>query len=125
MRDAVAALPIPGRLLGALLLLLAGLMAPHAANLDPAILGFFYITALWRFTAIQHAHWMPRRWLLLIMMLGALALVVITTGLADGRVAGTALLVVMLGMKLLEVRARRDIHITVFLGYFLVMTQFL
>ena len=36
-----------------------------------------------------------------------------------------ALLVVMLGLKLLELRARRDIHVTVFLGYFLVLTQFL
>jgi transglutaminase-like putative cysteine protease len=31
----------------------------------------------------------------------------------------------MLGLKLLESRARRDIHVSVFLGYFLVLTQFL
>ena len=125
MRDALATLPIPGRLLGALLLLLAMLMAPHASNLNPSILGFFYLTLAWRLGAIRYPGWMPGRWLLLFLMACALALVIFSTGLYDGRLAGTALLVVMLGLKLLELRARRDIHVTVFLGYFLVMTQFL
>ena len=44
MRDALAGLPIPQRLLTALLLLLGALMAPHAANLNPLILAFFYTT---------------------------------------------------------------------------------
>ena len=125
MRDALAALPVPGRLLGILLILLAGLMAPHAANLDPLILTFFYTATLWRLLVIRHPHWMPGRWLLLLLMIGALMLVLFTSGLYDGRLAGTALLVVMLGLKLLEIRARRDIHVTLFLGYFLVLTQFL
>ena len=125
MRDALASLPVPRRLLGILLILLAGLMAPHAANLDPLILSFFYLTALWRLLVIRHPHWMPGRWLLVLLMACALILVLFTTGLYDGRLAGTALLVVMLGLKLLEIRARRDIHVTVFLGYFLVLTQFL
>ena len=125
MRDALASLPVPGRLLAILLMLLAGLMAPHAANLDPLILTFFYATALWRLLVIRHPHWMPGRWLMFLLMIGALTLVLFTTGLHDGRLAGTALLVVMLGLKLLEIRARRDIHVTVFLGYFLVLTQFL
>lgn len=125
MRDALSTLPIPRRLLLVLLLLLACLMAPHATNVDPAILGFFYVMALWRGLALHNPRWMPGRLILLVLMIGALALVLFTTGLYDGRLAGTALLVVMLGLKLLELRARRDIHITVFLGYFLVLTQFL
>jgi len=60
-----------------------------------------------------------------LLMIGALALVLFTTSVVDGRVAGTALLTVMLGLKLLELRARRDIHITIFLGFFLALTQFL
>ncbi len=125
MRDALASLPIPPRLLSALLLLLGAMMAPHAANLSPAILGFFYAAVVWRLLAQRRPGWMPGRWLLFFLMVAALALVVVTTGLYDGRLAGTALLVVMLGLKLLELRARRDIHLTVFLGYFLVLTQFL
>ena len=125
MRDALAALPIAPRLLGATLFVLAALMAPHAANLHPAILGFFYLAVSWRVLALRHPRWLPGRWLLLALMAAAIALVIMSTGLYDGRLAGTALLVVMLGLKLLELRARRDIHVTVFLGYFVVLTQFL
>ena len=125
MRDALAGLPIPQRLLTALLLLLGALMAPHAANLNPLILAFFYTTMLWRLIAQRRPEVMPGRWLLLALMIGALALVLFTTNVVDGRLAGTALLAVMLGLKLLELRARRDIHITIFLGFFLVLTLFL
>jgi transglutaminase-like putative cysteine protease len=125
MRDALAGLPIPSRLLTALLLLLGALMAPHAANLNPLILAFFYTATLWRLIAQRRPDVMPRRWLLFLLMFTALVLVAFTTDVSDGRLAGTALLVVMLGLKLLELRARRDIHITVFLGYFLVLTHFL
>ena len=125
MRDALADMPIVPRLLGSTLVLLAALMAPHAANLHPAILGFFYLAVGWRLLALHRPRWLPGRWLLLALMATAIALVILSTGLYDGRLAGTALLVVMLGLKLLELRARRDIHVTVFLGYFVVLTQFL
>jgi transglutaminase-like putative cysteine protease len=125
MRDALADLPIPPRLLAALLILLAMLMLPHLANLSAAVPGFFYVAVAWRLLAIRQPAWLPGRWSLLLLMVAAIALVVLSTGLSDGRLAGTALLVVMLGLKLLELRARRDIHVTVFLGYFLVLTQLL
>jgi transglutaminase-like putative cysteine protease len=125
MHDALARLPIPPRLLTTLLLLVGALVAPHAANLNPLILVFFYTATLWRLIALRRPDVMPRRWLLPLLMITALVLVVSTTGVADGRLAGTALLVVMLGLKLLELRARRDVQVTIFLGYFLVLTQFL
>jgi transglutaminase-like putative cysteine protease len=125
MPDALARLPIPARLLVALVLVLAALMLPHLANLGPGILAFFCLAALWRLLAVTRPGWLPGRWTLLMLMVIAVALVITTTGLQDGRLAGTALLAVMLGLKLLELRARRDIHVTVFLGYFLVLTQFL
>ena len=102
MRDALARLPIPARLLTALLLLLGALVAPHAANLNPLVLAFFYIATLWRLIAQRRPEIMPGRWLLLLLMIGALALVVFTTNVTDGRLGGTALLTVMLGLKLLE-----------------------
>jgi transglutaminase-like putative cysteine protease len=125
MRDCLASLPIPKRLLGLLLLVLGLMMAPHAANLDAAILAFFYGAVAWRVGAIRQPRSLPGRWTLLALTVAALALVMFSSDLADGRTAGTALLVVMLGLKLLELRARRDIHVTVFLGYFLALTQFL
>jgi transglutaminase-like putative cysteine protease len=125
MRDALASLPVPARLLYALLLVLAGLMLPHLANLGAAIIGFFYAATLWRLLGVRRARWLPGRWILLLLMIVAIALVIFSAGILDGRLAGTALLVVMLGLKLLELRARRDIHVAIFLGYFLVLTHFL
>ena len=125
MRDALAERPIPPRLLGAFLMLLAALVAPHASNLSPPVLGVFYLATLWRLLVQRRPALMPNRWLLIPLMLIALAVVVSTTGFTDGRLTGTALLVVMLGLKLLELRTRRDIHFALFLGYFLILTQFL
>lgn len=125
MRDALASLPIPQKLLTAMLLLLGALMAPHAANLSPLLLVFFYSALLWRLVAQRRPEILPGRWLLLLLMIGAFALVLFTTTVSDGRLAGTALLAVMLGLKLLELRARRDVHVTIFLAFFLALTQFL
>jgi transglutaminase-like putative cysteine protease len=125
MRDALAERPIPPRLLGAFLMLLAALVAPHASNLSPPVLGVFYLAMLWRLLVQRRPALMPHRWLLIPLMLIALAVVVSTTGFTDGRLTGTALLVVMLGLKLLELRTRRDIHFALFLSYFLILTQFL
>jgi hypothetical protein len=42
-----------------------------------------------------------------------------------GREPGITLLVVLMALKTLELRARRDAMVTLFLGFFLVLTQFL
>jgi transglutaminase-like putative cysteine protease len=42
-----------------------------------------------------------------------------------GRDAGVSLLTLMLGMKLLELHKRRDVYVTVYISYFVVLTQFL
>jgi transglutaminase-like putative cysteine protease len=124
MRDLGFEQPIAPALLGLLLLLLGLLVAPHAANLPTAVLAVFYAGVAWRLLAMRWPRLMPRRWLLGLLTLAALALV-IGGGVVDGRRTATALLVVMLGLKLLELRARRDMHITLYLGYFVIMTQFL
>ena len=48
-----------------------------------------------------------------------------TYGNFIGRDAGTALLIVMLGLKIVEIHNHRDYYLSCFLGYFLVMTNFL
>ena len=125
MIDALATLPIPRRVLVVLLVALALMMVPHLANLSPAVLGLFAIALLWRLLALDHPKRLPGRGVLILLTIGAVILVITSTGLHDGRLTGTALLVSMLGLKLLELRSRRDVHITVFLGFFLALTQFL
>ena len=68
---------------------------------------------------------LPGRWLLIFVVLGATAGVYFNYRTIFGRDAGVALLVVMLALKLLETRVLRDGMLLIFLGYFLVITNFL
>lgn len=125
MADALAQLPIPRRSLVLVVVVMGLMMAPHVANLHPGILAFFYVTAGWRLLGERLPQLLPGRVALLALTVLALALVGTTTPLNDGRLAGTALLAVMLGLKLVEIRNRRDIHVTTYLGFFLGMTLYL
>ncbi len=125
MIDALAQKQLPPRQVAILVCLLILLLLPHSINVSGWIMGFFVFTALWRLAALRKPGLMPGRWLLLLMMVVALADVVMLVGLSEIRRAGTALLIVMLGLKLLEMRNRRDVHVAIFLAYFSVMTLFL
>jgi len=56
---------------------------------------------------------------------GAGLLMLNSYGNLIGRDAGTALLIVMVGLKVVEIRNHRDYYISCFLGYFLIVTNFL
>jgi transglutaminase-like putative cysteine protease len=125
MTDALAQKPVSATLVRLLIALLALLAIPHFANLSPWLIGYFYAAVAWRLAAMKYPRLLPRRWLLGLLTLAGLANVVLNTNLFDGRASGTALLVVMLGLKLLEMKNRRDVFVIIFLGFFLAMTQFL
>lgn len=125
MRDAMAGQPLAQGHLVALGLALGALAAPHASTLALPVLGLFYLALCWRLVGVRHPRLLPGRWVLVLLLPLALGLVILSAGVRDGRLAGTALLVVMLGLKFLELRSRRDFQVALFLGYFLVLTQFL
>ncbi|MCQ4504559.1 DUF3488 domain-containing protein, partial [Vibrio parahaemolyticus] len=68
---------------------------------------------------------LPGRWLLGGILLLALALTFFSHRTLLGREAGITLLVVLMALKTLELRARRDAFAVFFLGFFLVLTHFL
>lgn len=91
----------------------------------------FISLIIWRSLALWQ-HWpLPgrRRRLLSILQwliaAGAIGFMYSSYGNFIGRDAGTALLIVMLGLKIVEIRNHRDYYISCFLGYFLVATNFL
>lgn len=110
---------------------LALVVIPQLGRVPPwtvALLGLF---GAWRLLA-EIAGWpLPdrqHRVLLAFKQLLALAVFVAVAasfGGQLGRDAGVALLVVLLGLKLIEARGTRDHYVLVFLGYFLVVTNFL
>ena len=125
MADALSRLPIPHRSLVLVIVVIGLMMAPHVANLHPGILAFFYVTAAWRLLGMRLPQLLPGKVALLALTLLALVLVATTTPMDDGRLAGTALLAVMLGLKLVETRDRRDMHVAIYLGFFLALTLYL
>lgn len=109
----------------ALLAVIAMAVAPHFAHSNAWVSLFFAATIGYRLAAIRYPRLLPGRLLLLLTTLAALAVVVLSHDqLVDWR-AAVDLLIVMVGLKLLELRKRRDIYVTLFLGYFVIVTNFL
>jgi transglutaminase-like putative cysteine protease len=109
------------RLLGVMLLVIV----PHLLRLPTWEAAPVLAIALWRGTAALR-HWrMPHPLIKVALTLAVFAAVFATYGRVWGQNAGVALLVVMLSLKLTELRERRDVMVTVFLLYFLLVTHFL
>jgi transglutaminase-like putative cysteine protease len=104
---------------------LALVAAPHVERLPWWLVGLVLTLAAWR-VYLGHARLpLPGRWLLMLVVIGATAGVYFNYRTIFGRDAGVALLIVMLALKLLETRVLRDGMLLIFLGYFLVITNFL
>jgi len=92
----------------------------------PVWITILTVTAIaWRLTAAMR-RWPPLwRWLRMILALVAFVGVYATYGTINGIEAGSALLIVMMDMKLLETSRKRDFQVLMFIAYFLVMAQLL
>src|SRR3954471_4591319 len=103
-----------------------GLVAvPHAQRL-PWWLNLLLVTLLtWRLYLAHMRLPLPHRSLVLFVVIAATAGVYLHYETLFGRDAGVALLVIMLALKLLEMRTARDAMLLIFLAYFLVITNFL
>jgi protein-glutamine gamma-glutamyltransferase len=104
---------------------LALAVAPHLTHLTPWVVMLAAVSAAWRLT-VEVKHWaLPPKWVRILVAFGALLGVLVTYRTLNGVEAGTALLVVMAGMKLLETRSVRDLTVIVFLSYFALFAAFL
>ena len=79
---------------------------------------------LWRNWPLPSKQHRGLTWLQLGIAAIATLLLVRSYGNLIGRDAGVALLTVMLGLKVVEIRSHRDYYLSCFLGYFLVVTNF-
>ncbi len=113
------ALPLDRRAVDLLMLSTGLTLLPHLPHLPLFIPLFCAVFALWRWMAAHYAWALPgtpARTALTLTALGGIALVF---GTVFGRDAGTGLLTLMLGLKLLETRNYRDAVVVLFLDYFL------
>lgn len=120
-RDPLLPLPI---LLG-LLLTLALAAAPHTLRQPIWLIVLTLFCGVWRYLIARRGEQLPPTWLRTLLTIAAAVGIFGSYGTLLGRDPGTALLVAMAALKLLEMRRRRDVHILIYLGYSLIATQFL
>jgi len=108
------------------LLLGMGLVAiPHLLRMPVWITVLVLLCGTWRFLASYRGDALPPTWLRTLLTVATAVGIYGSFGTLLGRDAGTALLLSMTALKLLEMRHKRDTHVVLYLGYFLIGTQFL
>ena len=107
-----------------LLLSCALVIAPHTSHLPLWVTPACAVMLIWRGWITFHGKRMPPRWLLLPIAVGAMAAVWASYKTFFGRDAGVAMLTLLLTLKLLEMHARRDLFIALFLSDFLILSSF-
>lgn len=107
-----------------LLLVMASVVLPQVGHL-PAWCSFMtFSLMLWRAEFAIRARPLPSRWWLLALLSIAVGATYYSHKTLFGRDAGVTLVMVLMALKTLELRARRDIFVVFFLSFFALLTNF-
>jgi transglutaminase-like putative cysteine protease/dolichol kinase len=98
---------------------------PHAVHLTAPVFGFFAAMVAWRFAAGLRPGLLPGKIPLAFLTVGGGLLVFAEYHRFYGRDGGAALFLVGLGLKLMEMKTRREIYLVIFLAFFVALTQYL
>ena len=98
---------------------------PHVGHLPAWCIALTGLVLVWRaHLAFTNAP-LPPRWLPIVALATATALTLLSFRTLFGKDPGVTMAVVLMALKTLELRARRDAFVVFFLGFFLVLTHFL
>ncbi|MBL8336036.1 MAG: DUF3488 and transglutaminase-like domain-containing protein [Rhodoferax sp.] len=107
-----------------LLLVIAVVLAPQAGRL-PLWCSLLAVAVLaWRGMLAWTARSLPSRWWVFGLLVLTVGATLLTHRTLLGRDAGVTLIAVLLSLKTLELRARRDAFVVFFLGFFTMLTNF-
>lgn len=120
----LTALPRDARDTLFLLLVIAWVIIPHTANLPWWCSPLAAIVLAWRAALALNGKPLPGRWAVLGLLVLTLAATWLTHRTLLGRDAGVTLIVVLLTLKTLELRGRRDAFVIFFLSFFTMLTNF-
>lgn len=107
-----------------LLAVIAWVVAPQVSNLPLWCSGMAGALLLWRGYLATRGFTLPSRWWLLGLLIVATGATYFTHRTLLGRDAGVTYIVVLLSLKTLEMRARRDTFVIFFLGFFTLLSNF-
>jgi transglutaminase-like putative cysteine protease len=124
MLSRLAALPRDGRDTLFLLLVIAWVILPHVNNLPVWCSVLAAVLLLWRGWLAATSRPLPSSWWVLGLLVVSVAATYATHRTLLGRDAGVTMIVVLLALKTLEMRARRDAFVVFFLGFFTMLTNF-
>jgi transglutaminase-like putative cysteine protease len=100
-------------------------IAPHTSHLPWWCAALAALVLVWRARLALDNAPLPSRWALLGVLGVSVVLTLISERTLLGKEAGVTMLVLLMVLKTLELRARRDALVVFFLGFFLVLTNFL
>ena len=125
LRERIAHLPRDTRDTLFHLFVITWTLAPHLLHLSAWAGWMAGALLLWRARLAVSGGALPGRWLVSGLLVLAAALTLWTERTLLGKEAGITMLVVLMALKTLELRARRDALVVFFLGFFVVLTHFL
>lgn len=108
-----------------LLLALALVVLPHFEHIAWWAISVLTALWVWRLWLALSQRPLPPRFAMLPLLIGATLAVFAEHRTLLGRDAGVTFLLMLLALKLLEMRARRDVFVVIFLAFFILLTQFL
>lgn len=108
-----------------LLGVIAVVVAPHVPQLPLWCTAFVTLVLLGRGWIAYKGWALPKRWIVFLALCGCVWGVISTHQTLLGPAAGTTMVVALLALKTLELRAQRDAFVVFFLGFFVLMANFL
>lgn len=108
-----------------LLAVIAWTVLPHVPRLPLWCSLLTGAVLLWRARLALTNAKLPRRWVVVVVLVLVGVLTAWSHRTLLGKEAGITMVVAMMALKTLELRARRDAFVVFFLGFFIVLTQFL
>ncbi len=103
-----------------------GLMVlPHVMHVPLPLIGFFFILLGWRLLGVWRPAYLPNQLLVLLLLVTGIGILVLMHQGVFGRDAGTAVFITALGLKLLEIKQRRDLYLITYLAFIVAASQFL
>ena len=107
-----------------LLVVIAWIILPQTEHLPLWCSSMAGLVLVWRGWLALRGKSLPSRWLLLPLLLLASGATFYSHRTLMGRDAGVTFIVVLLALKTLEMRARRDAFVVFFLGFFTLLSNF-
>jgi protein-glutamine gamma-glutamyltransferase len=109
-----------------LFLMLGAFLAvlPHMFHLPFWVSIVFLVLYAWRLGLVLSGRWLPRDSVRWVASFACIVAVYVQYKTLLGRDSGVALLVLFLGLKLMEMKAKRDLFVVIFLSFFILVTSF-